>query len=216
MKHTLDSRSCIDLEDRYSAHNYHPLDVVLARGEGAHVWDVEGRRYLDCLAAYSAVNQGHNHPAIVAALTEQAQVLALTSRAFRNDRFGPFCEKLATWTGYDRVLMMNTGAEAVETAIKAARRWGSPPLHESGCRCRTCGTSCAEPARRPSRRGSGTWLCSCRREISSGPGAWGDVSRGAQSSAIRCSLMPCRVSSSGELPSARSHISMALYLKPAR
>ncbi len=124
MKQPLDSRSCIELEDRYSAHNYNPLDVVIARGEGAHVWDVEGKRYLDCLAAYSAVNQGHNHPAIVRALTEQAQVLALTSRAFRNDRFGPFCEKLAKWTGYDRVLMMNTGAEAVETAIKAARRWG--------------------------------------------------------------------------------------------
>jgi ornithine--oxo-acid transaminase len=124
MKQSLDSRSCIDLEDRYAAHNYHPLDVVIARGEGAFVWDVEGRKYLDCLAAYSAVNQGHNHPRIVAALIEQARTLALTSRAFRNDRFGPFCEKLSKISGYERVLMMNTGAEAVETAIKAARKWG--------------------------------------------------------------------------------------------
>ncbi len=112
------------LEERYAAHNYHPLDVVLSRAEGPWVWDVDGRRYLDCLSAYSAVNQGHNHPRIVAALVEQAQKLALTSRAFRNDRFGPFCEKLCGLLGFDRVLMMNTGAEAVETAIKAARKWG--------------------------------------------------------------------------------------------
>ena len=118
------ARDWIELEDRYAAHNYHPLDVVLTRAEGPWVWDVEGKRYLDCLAAYSAVNQGHNHPRIVAALTAQAQTLALTSRAFRNDRFGPFCRKLAELSGYERVLMMNTGAEAVETAIKAARRWG--------------------------------------------------------------------------------------------
>ena len=124
MKPTLDSHACIDLEARFSAHNYHPLDVVLTRGEGAWLYDVEGRRYLDCLAAYSAVNQGHNHPRIVAALVAQAQQLALTSRAFRNDRFGPFCEKLAKLTGYAKVLMMNSGAEAVETAIKAARKWG--------------------------------------------------------------------------------------------
>ncbi len=121
---TTGSRRCIELEARYAAHNYHPLDVVLARGEGVWVWDVEGRRYLDFLAAYSAVNQGHNHPRIVAALVEQAKVLALTSRAFRNDRFGAFCKKLCEVTGYDRALMMNTGAEAVETAIKAARKWG--------------------------------------------------------------------------------------------
>ena len=114
----------IDLEARFSAHNYHPLGVVLTRGEGVWVYDVEGNRYLDFLAAYSAVNQGHNHPKIVAALTEQAKSLSLTSRAFRNDRFGPFCQKLAKLTGYDKVLMMNTGAEAVETAIKAARKWG--------------------------------------------------------------------------------------------
>ncbi len=114
----------IELEDQYAAHNYHPLDVVIARAEGCTVWDVEGKRYLDFLAAYSAVNQGHNHPRIVAALKAQADILALTSRAFRNDRFGPFCEKLSTLTGYGQVLMMNTGAEAVETALKAARRWG--------------------------------------------------------------------------------------------
>jgi ornithine--oxo-acid transaminase len=102
------------LEGHYSAHNYHPLPVVLTRGQGAHVWDVDGRRYLDCLAAYSAVNQGHNHPRIVAALTGQAQKLALTSRAFHNDRFGPFCQKLCELIGHDKALMMNSGAEAVE------------------------------------------------------------------------------------------------------
>ncbi len=114
----------IDLEGRYSAHNYHPLDVVIERAEGVWVWDVDGNRYMDFLAAYSAVNQGHNHPRIVAALCEQAGRLALTSRAFRNDQFGPLCRKLSQLTGYDKVLMMNAGAEAVETAIKAARRWG--------------------------------------------------------------------------------------------
>lgn len=114
----------IDLEDYYSAHNYHPLDVVLNRGDGIWVWDVDGNKYLDFLAAYSAVNQGHNHPRIVNALVKQTRSLALTSRAFRNDRFGPFCEKLSALSGYDKVLMMNTGAEAVETAIKAVRRWG--------------------------------------------------------------------------------------------
>ncbi len=114
----------IGLESRFSAHNYHPLDIVLTRGEGIWVYDVEGKRYLDFLAAYSAVNQGHNHPRIVRALVAQAKELSLTSRAFRNDRFGPFCQKLAELLGYDKVLMMNTGAEAVETAIKAARKWG--------------------------------------------------------------------------------------------
>ncbi len=124
MRETTDDRRCLELEERYAAHNYHPLDVVLAKGEGAFVWDTDGRRYLDFLAAYSAVNQGHNHPRIVDALVEQARTLALTSRAFHNDRFGPFCAKLASLSGYERVLMMNTGAEAVETAIKAARKWG--------------------------------------------------------------------------------------------
>ncbi len=97
---------------------------MLARAEGIWVYDVEGNRYLDFLAAYSAVNQGHNHPRIVQALVDQAKELSLTSRAFRNDKFGPFCEKLAALTGYDKVLMMNTGAEAVETAIKAATIFG--------------------------------------------------------------------------------------------
>lgn len=112
------------LEAAHAAHNYHPLPVVLTRGQGVWVWDVKDRRYLDCLSAYSAVNQGHCHPRIVAALIEQAQRLALTSRAFHNDRFGPFCKKLCELLGHEKVLLMNTGAEAVETALKAARRWG--------------------------------------------------------------------------------------------
>jgi len=121
---TLSAKDFIALEERYGAHNYHPLDVVLTRGEGVWVWDVEGRRYLDCLAAYSAVNQGHNHPKIVAAMIEQAQRIALTSRAFRNDQLGLFCRDVAELTGFSRVLPMNSGAEAVETALKAARKWG--------------------------------------------------------------------------------------------
>jgi ornithine--oxo-acid transaminase len=121
---TATANDLIQLEDRYGAHNYHPLDVVLSRAEGCWVWDIEGRKYMDCLAAYSAVNQGHNHPRITRALVEQAQRLCLTSRAFRNDQLGPFCEDVARLTGFTRVLPMNTGAEAVETAIKAARKWG--------------------------------------------------------------------------------------------
>ena len=117
------SEALIAQESRYGAHNYHPLDVVLSRGEGCYVWDVEGKRYMDFLAAYSAVNQGHNHPRIVAALTAQAGVLALTSRAFRNDKFPPLLEKLNHMTGFDKALMMNSGAEAVETSIKACRKW---------------------------------------------------------------------------------------------
>jgi ornithine--oxo-acid transaminase len=111
--------------EQYSAHNYHPLPVVLSRGEGVYVWDVEGRRYLDMLSAYSALNQGHRHPRIIAALVEQAGKVTLTSRAFHNDVMGPFLKKLCELTGYDRALPMNTGAEAVETAIKAARKWGN-------------------------------------------------------------------------------------------
>ena len=118
------SRSLIDLENQYGAHNYHPLDVVIERGEGVYLWDVEGKRYMDFLAAYSAVNQGHCHPRIAAALTRQATKLALTSRAFRNDVFPPLLEKLCRLTGFERALLMNSGAEAVETAIKAARKWG--------------------------------------------------------------------------------------------
>lgn len=117
------SRELIDLEDRYGAHNYHPLDVVLSRGEGVWVWDVEGNRYMDCLSAYSAVNQGHAHPRIRQALVEQAGRLPLTSRAFRNDQLGPYCRELCELTGFEMVLPMNTGAEAVETALKAARKW---------------------------------------------------------------------------------------------
>jgi ornithine--oxo-acid transaminase len=114
----------VELEEQYGAHNYHPLDVVLERGEGAWVWDVEGRRYLDCLAAYSAVNQGHCHPRILRALTEQARRLTLTSRAFRNDQLPLLYERLHDLIGMDMALLMNSGAEAVETALKAARKWG--------------------------------------------------------------------------------------------
>ncbi|HET7038522.1 MAG TPA: ornithine--oxo-acid transaminase [Gemmatimonadales bacterium] len=110
--------------DRYSAHNYHPLPIVLERGEGAWVWDVDGKRYLDCLAAYSAVNQGHRHPAIIEAARAQLDRITLTSRAFHNDQMGPFLRDLCELSGYERALPMNSGAEAVETAIKAVRRWG--------------------------------------------------------------------------------------------
>jgi ornithine--oxo-acid transaminase len=110
--------------DRWSAHNYHPLPVVLERGEGCWVWDVEGNKYLDMLSAYSAVNQGHRHPEIIGALEAQAGKLTLTSRAFHNDQMGPFLHELCEATGFERGLPMNTGAEAVETAIKAARKWG--------------------------------------------------------------------------------------------
>ena len=111
-------------EDAWGAHNYHPLDLVIEHAEGAWVTDVEGKRYLDCLSSYSAVNQGHCHPRILATLVQQASRVTLTSRAFRNDQLGPFCEELAQLCGMEMVLPMNTGAEAVETAIKAARRWG--------------------------------------------------------------------------------------------
>jgi len=114
----------IDLENRYGAFNYKPLDVVLERGEGIWVWDVEGKRYLDCLSSYSAVNQGHCHPRIMKALVEQAGKLTLTSRAFRNDQLGPFYEELCRLTHSHKVLPMNSGAEAVETVIKAVRKWG--------------------------------------------------------------------------------------------
>jgi len=114
----------IETEYRLGAHNYKPLDVVLSRGEGVHVWDIEGNRYLDCLSAYSAVNQGHCHPKILAAMVEQAGKLTLTSRAFRNDQLALFYEEIAALTGSHKVLPMNSGAEAVETAIKAVRKWG--------------------------------------------------------------------------------------------
>ena len=114
----------IALEEQYGAHNYHPLDVVVARAEGAWVYDVEGRRYLDCLAAYSAVNQGHCHPAILRAMVDQAQKVTLTSRAFRNDQLPLLYRDLHALTGFQMALPMNSGAEAVETALKAARKWG--------------------------------------------------------------------------------------------
>ncbi len=114
----------IDLETEFSAHNYHPLDVVIERAEGVWVYDVEGKRYLDCLAAYSAVNQGHCHPRLLQTLHEQAQKITLTSRAFRNEQFPLFCQELHDLTGFDMVLPMNSGAEAVETALKTARKWG--------------------------------------------------------------------------------------------
>jgi ornithine--oxo-acid transaminase len=120
----MDGQRFIELEDRFGAHNYHPLDVVIERGEGVWVWDVDGRKYLDCLSAYSALNQGHRHPKIIAALMEQAQRVTLTSRAFRNDQLGPFYQALSELSGYEMALPMNSGAEAVETALKLARKWG--------------------------------------------------------------------------------------------
>jgi ornithine--oxo-acid transaminase len=121
---TMTVTDLLALEERYGAHNYHPLDVVVSRAEGVWVWDVEGNKYLDFLAAYSAVNQGHCHPKVLAALTEQASRVTLTSRAFRNDQLGPFYRQICEMTGFQRFLPMNTGAEAVETALKAARKWG--------------------------------------------------------------------------------------------
>jgi len=120
----LTTQNFINLEEAYGAHNYHPLDVVLEKAEGVWVYDVEGKRYLDCLAAYSAVNQGHCHPRILAALIEQASKVTLTSRAFRNDQLALLYKDLHDLTGYDMALPMNSGAEAVETAVKAARKWG--------------------------------------------------------------------------------------------
>ena len=119
----MNTQDYVELEDNYGAHNYKPLDVVLSEGKGVWVWDVDGKKYLDCLSAYSAVNQGHCHPHIVRAMVDQAQKIALTSRAFRNDKLGFFYKKLVDLTGYERVLPMNSGAEAVESAIKVARKW---------------------------------------------------------------------------------------------
>ncbi len=117
------SAEAIALEDHYGAHNYHPLPVVLSRGEGVYVWDVEGKKYFDFLSAYSAVNQGHCHPKIINALIEQAKTLTLTSRAFYNDKLGQYEKYITEYFGFDKVLPMNTGAEAVETAIKICRKW---------------------------------------------------------------------------------------------
>lgn len=123
MTNTKATNKAIDLEDKYGAHNYHPLPVVLERGEGALVWDVEGNQYYDFLAAYSAVNQGHCHPKIVSVLVEQAQKLTLTSRAFYNDCLGEYEKFVTSYFGYNKILPMNTGAEGVETALKLARKW---------------------------------------------------------------------------------------------
>ncbi|HEY0282703.1 MAG TPA: ornithine--oxo-acid transaminase [Rhizomicrobium sp.] len=122
--HPASTGAFIALEERYGASNYKPLDVVLARGQGVYVWDVEGKRYLDCLSSYSAVNQGHCHPRILAAMQEQAAKLTITSRAFRNDQLPLFYEELCALTHSHKVLPMNSGAEAVETALKVARKWG--------------------------------------------------------------------------------------------
>jgi len=119
----MENREFIEIEEHYGAHNYHPLDVVISRGEGVWVYDTDGKRYLDCLSSYSALNQGHVHPKILAALQEQAQKLTLTSRAFRNDQLPMFYKELSELTGYEMALPMNSGAEAVETAIKLARKW---------------------------------------------------------------------------------------------
>ncbi|ABF40823.1 aminotransferase [Candidatus Koribacter versatilis Ellin345] len=121
---SLQTKELIELEEKYGAHNYHPLDVVIERAEGVWVYDVEGKKYLDCLAAYSAVNQGHCHPKILKALLEQSKKVTLTSRAFRNDQLPLLCEQLHQLSGMDAALPMNSGAEAVETAVKAARKWG--------------------------------------------------------------------------------------------
>ncbi|MDT0691861.1 ornithine--oxo-acid transaminase [Salegentibacter sp. F188] len=123
LKEIKSSQEAIKLEDKHGAHNYHPLPAVLSKGEGVHVWDVEGNKYYDFLSAYSAVNQGHCHPRIIDALSQQAAKLTLTSRAFHNDVLGPFEEYATEYFGFDKLLPMNTGAEAVETAIKLARKW---------------------------------------------------------------------------------------------
>jgi ornithine--oxo-acid transaminase len=124
MMETTTTEELLDLESRFGAHNYHPLDVVIKRAEGVWVYDVEGKRYLDCLAAYSAVNQGHCHPRILRSLIEQAHKVTLTSRAFRNDQLPLLYKELHELTGFEMALPMNSGAEAVETAVKAARKWG--------------------------------------------------------------------------------------------
>ena len=118
------AQSYIELEEKYGAHNYHPLPVVLEKGEGVYVWDVDGKKYFDFLSAYSAVNQGHCHPRIIKALKDQAEKLTLTSRAFYNAELGKYEKFITELFGFDKVLPMNTGAEAVETALKIARKWG--------------------------------------------------------------------------------------------
>jgi len=134
------SEEIIALEDKFGAHNYHPLPVVLSRGEGVHVWDIEGNQYYDFLSAYSAVNQGHCHPKIVNAMVEQAKTLTLTSRAFYNDKLGVYEKFVTNYFGFDKVLPMNTGAEAVETAIKLCRKWAyeKKGIHENEAQIIVC------------------------------------------------------------------------------
>jgi len=136
----MSSTEAIQLEDKYGAHNYHPLPVVLSKGEGVYVWDVEGKKYYDFLSAYSAVNQGHCHPRIVGAMMEQAQTLTLTSRAFYNDKLGMYEEFVTNYFGFDKVLPMNTGAEAVETALKLCRKWAyeKKGIHENEAQIIVC------------------------------------------------------------------------------
>ncbi len=138
--HSSKSEALINKEDNYGAHNYHPLPVVLERGEGVFVWDVDGKRYYDFLSAYSAVNQGHCHPKIVGAMVEQAQKLTLTSRAFYNDQLGVYEEYVTKYFGFDKVLPMNTGAEAVETALKLCRKWAYEvkKIHENQAQIIVC------------------------------------------------------------------------------
>lgn len=136
----LSSAEAIALEDKHGAHNYHPLPVVLSRGEGVYVWDVEGKKYYDFLSAYSAVNQGHCHPRIVGAMMQQAQTLTLTSRAFYNDKLGVYEQYVTNYFGFDKVLPMNTGAEAVETALKLCRKWAyeKKGIHENEAQIIVC------------------------------------------------------------------------------
>ncbi|ESU18565.1 ornithine--oxo-acid transaminase [Flavobacterium cauense R2A-7] len=136
----MSSAEAIQLEDKFGAHNYHPLPVVLSKGEGVYVWDVEGKKYYDFLSAYSAVNQGHCHPKIVGAMMEQAQTLTLTSRAFYNDKLGVYEQFVTSYFGFDKVLPMNTGAEAVETALKLCRKWAyeKKGIHENEAQIIVC------------------------------------------------------------------------------
>jgi ornithine--oxo-acid transaminase len=136
----MSSAEVIQLEDKFGAHNYHPLPVVLSKGEGVYVWDVEGKKYYDFLSAYSAVNQGHCHPKIVGAMMEQAQTLTLTSRAFYNDKLGVYEQFVTNYFGFDKVLPMNTGAEAVETALKLCRKWAyeKKGIHENEAQIIVC------------------------------------------------------------------------------
>ena len=136
----MSSAEAIALENKYGAHNYHPLPVVLSRGEGVYVWDVEGKKYYDFLSAYSAVNQGHCHPKIVGAMLQQSQTLTLTSRAFYNDKLGVYEEYVTKYFGFDKVLPMNTGAEAVETALKLCRKWAyeKKGIHENEAQIIVC------------------------------------------------------------------------------